>query len=96
MEGGRPKGDPHRIALPVAGDDEAAKNVVMGLVEDLGFDAIDAGSLDESWRQQPGTPVYVADLDADGVRRGLKEAEPKRTPAFTGTADSPGTFTDPA
>jgi 8-hydroxy-5-deazaflavin:NADPH oxidoreductase len=96
MENGRPKGDPDRIALPVAGDDDAARKVVMDLVEDLGFDAIDAGSLDESWRQQPGTPVYVADLDADGVRQGLKEAEPKRQPAFTGTADSPGSFTDPA
>ncbi len=96
MENGRPKGHPERIALPVAGDDEVAKKVVLGLVEELGFDAIDAGSLDESWRQQPGTPVYVADRDADGVRRGLKEAEPNRTPAFTGTADSPGSFTDPA
>lgn len=95
MENGRPKGDPDRIALPVAGDDEAAKNVIMGLIDDLGFDPIDAGSLDESWRQQPGTPVYVADRDADGVRRGLKEAEPMRTPAFTGTEESPGSFTEP-
>ncbi|MEJ2217658.1 MAG: NADPH-dependent F420 reductase [Gemmatimonadota bacterium] len=95
MENGRPKDDPDRIALPVAGDDEAAKKVVMGLIDDLGFDPIDAGRLDESWRQQPGTPVYVANLDADGVRRGLKEAEPERTPAFTGTVESPGTFTEP-
>jgi 8-hydroxy-5-deazaflavin:NADPH oxidoreductase len=95
MEGGRPKGDPDRIALPVAGDDDKAKAVVMRLIDDLGFDPIDAGSLDESWRQQPGTPVYTADLDAEGVRRGLKEAEPRRVPAFTGTAKSPGSFTDP-
>lgn len=74
MEMGRPKGDAKRIALPVAGDDEPAKQVVMKLVDDLGFDPIDAGGLDDSWRQQPGTPVYAADLHADGVRKALAEA----------------------
>ena len=48
-----------------------AKALVMDLVEELGFDAVDAGSLDESWRQQPGTPVYAADLDRDGVAAAL-------------------------
>jgi predicted dinucleotide-binding enzyme len=43
------------IALPVAGDDDAAKAVVLRLVDELGFDAVDAGGMDESWRQQPGT-----------------------------------------
>jgi hypothetical protein len=78
MELGRPKGDPDRIALPVAGDDERAKSVVSGLVEDLGFDPVDAGSLDETWRQQPGTPVYAADLNAKGIRQALDEARPSR------------------
>ena len=41
----------------------------MKLVDELGFDAVDAGGLDDSWRQQPGTPVYVSDHDADGVAR---------------------------
>jgi hypothetical protein len=41
----------------------------MKLVNDMGFDAVDAGGLDESWRQQPATPVYTADLDMAGVRR---------------------------
>ena len=71
FELGRPAGAPGRIALPVAGDDDAAKTVVLKLVEELGFDGVDAGGLDESWRQQPGTPVYTKDFDADGVRRGL-------------------------
>ncbi|MFC0534165.1 NADPH-dependent F420 reductase [Phytohabitans kaempferiae] len=71
---GRPAGEPGRIALPVASDDATAKRTVMGLVEELGFDPIDAGTLDESWRQQPGTPVYTADRDADGVREGLSFA----------------------
>ncbi len=76
MDNGRPAGAPDRIALPVAGDDPAAKRVVMELVEELGFDAVDGGTLDASWRQQPGTPVYGADRDADGVRQGLAAARP--------------------
>jgi predicted dinucleotide-binding enzyme len=82
LEDGRPAGDPHRIALPVAGDDPAAKRIVMRLVEELGFDAVDAGTLDESWRQQPGTPVYAADLNAAGVRRALAEASAERPAGF--------------
>lgn len=79
-EGGLSPGAKGRIALPVAGDDPRAKAVVMGLVDALGFDGIDAGSLDESWRQQPGTPVYCTDYDADGVRRALSRAERVRSP----------------
>jgi predicted dinucleotide-binding enzyme len=93
---GRPSGSPGRIALPVAGDDRAAKSTVMELVEELGFDAVDAGGLGESWRQQPGTPVYATDLDADGVRRALAEASPERPPDLRATSSSPGSFTDPA
>ena len=90
------KASPGRIALPVAGDDDAAKTVVLKLVEELGFDGVDAGGLDESWRQQPGTPVYTKDFDADGVRRGLYEASKDRTPEWRGTSNSPGSFTAPA
>jgi hypothetical protein len=90
LERGRPAGAPGRIALPVAGDDAKAKDVVMRLVNELGFDAVDAGGLDDSWRQQPGTPVYAADFDAAGVRRGLAEAKPERTPEWRATDDSPG------
>jgi predicted dinucleotide-binding enzyme len=73
---GRPAGDAERIALPVAGDDKAAKQTVMTLVDELGFDPVDAGTLDESWRQQPGTPVYGTNLDAAGVREGIASAKP--------------------
>jgi 8-hydroxy-5-deazaflavin:NADPH oxidoreductase len=93
---GRPPGSPDRIALPVAGDDPAAKSTVMGLVEELGFDAVDAGRLEESWRQQPGTPVYATDLQADAVRRSLAAASPDRPPDFRATPNSPGTYSDPA
>ena len=93
---GRPPGSAGRIALPVAGDDQAAKSTVMALVEELGFDAVDAGGLAESWRQQPGTPVYATDLDANSVRRALAEASPERAPEFRATPNSPGTYTNPA
>jgi 8-hydroxy-5-deazaflavin:NADPH oxidoreductase len=76
LELGRPAGTPGRIALPVAGDDEEAKAVVLRLIDELGFDGVDAGGLDESWRQQPGSPVYTKDFDAGGVRRALSEASP--------------------
>ena len=89
LEYGRPSGSAGRIALPVAGDDRKAKEVVMQLIDEIGFDALDAGSLDESWRQQPGTPVYCTDLDADGVRRGLAEAKRERPAKFRATAGSP-------
>jgi predicted dinucleotide-binding enzyme len=96
LEKGRPTGIRGRIALPVSGDGEAAKAVVLGLVDELGFDAVDAGGLDESWRQQPGTPVYATDLDANGVHRALAEATPDRKPEFSATPSSPGDFTAPA
>jgi 8-hydroxy-5-deazaflavin:NADPH oxidoreductase len=96
LENGRPTSTQGRIALPVAGDDQAAKAVVLGLVDELGFDAVNAGGLDESWRQQPGTPVYATDLDADGVRSALAEATPERKPEFSATSRSPGDFTAPA
>lgn len=79
IERARPQGDPERIALPVAGDDQVAKGVVMELINELGFDAVDAGSLDESWRQQPGTPVYGATTDANGVRLALAAAHEVRS-----------------
>jgi predicted dinucleotide-binding enzyme len=93
---GRPAGSPGRIALPVAGDDRVAKAVVLRLIDELGFDGVDAGGLDESWRQQPGTPVYAADFDADGVRRALAEAHRERRPEWRATEHSPGTFASPA
>ena len=82
MERGRVAGAPGRIALPVAGDDKRAKEVVIRLLDELGFDGVDAGGLDDSWRQQPGTPVYGTDLDADGVRRALAAAKPDRPEDF--------------
>jgi predicted dinucleotide-binding enzyme len=82
LDAGRPAGAPDRRALPVAGDDAAAKHVVIDLLDELGFDGVDAGGLDESWRQQPGTPVYGASADADGIRALLAQAPPERPAGF--------------
>ena len=82
MDMGRPAGDRERIALPVAGDDPKAKAVVMRLVDQLGFDPVDDGPLADSWRQQPGTPVYATDHDAAGVRRALADAPRERPREF--------------
>jgi predicted dinucleotide-binding enzyme len=75
---GKHAGTAGRIALPVTGDDASAKAVVMELIDELGFDGIDAGGLDESWRQQPGTPVYVADLDSEAAVKALAAAKRQR------------------
>jgi 8-hydroxy-5-deazaflavin:NADPH oxidoreductase len=90
MDNGRPAGASGRIALPVSGDRPTDKRIVMNLINELGFDAVDVGSLDESWRQQPGTPVYLADFDAERLRRGLGEASRERKPQWRATAGSPG------
>ncbi|MGD0273409.1 MAG: NAD(P)-binding domain-containing protein [Gaiellaceae bacterium] len=66
---GRPPGDPERIGIPISGDDEEAKRTVAGLIDEIGFDPVDAGTLGEGGRKhQPGTPVYTADLRAAELR----------------------------
>jgi len=77
-------------------DSAKSKAVVMELVNDMGFDAVDAGGLDESWRQQPATPVYTADLDMPGVREALRKATRERKPEWRATPKSPGSFEAPA
>jgi predicted dinucleotide-binding enzyme len=79
-----PAGTPGRQALPVAGDDPAAKQRVRELIDQIGFDTVDAGGLDDSWRQQPGTPVYGLRGDAAAVTKALAEASPERTADFRG------------
>src|SRR6195952_5341949 len=82
---GAPTGSPERFGLPVAGDDPIAKQTVLGLVEELGFDAVDTGSIDESWRQQPGTAVYGADLQRDELEKALANETPDRKPEWKAT-----------
>lgn len=70
-----PAGSPNRVSLSVAGDDDQQKQVVLKLVGEIGFDAIDGGPLSESWRQQPGEPAYCRDLDKISLKAALENAD---------------------
>lgn len=89
LDNGLPAGAPNRIALPVAGDDAAAKAKVMALVDSLGFDAVDAGGLDDSYRQQPGQPAYGADLPRAALAAALDRVTTRRPPGFVGRPGDP-------
>lgn len=73
---GRPQGDTDRLAAPVAGTDHVAKHTVMGLVNDTGFDPIDAGTADDTWRLAMGAPAYCTELNAEQIRTALTLANP--------------------
>lgn len=77
---GKAAGDRHRIAIPVAADRVLDKAVAMSLVEDTGFDAVDSGSLADSWRQQPGAPTYCTDLTREQIPAALEAARKDRIP----------------
>ncbi|HVN12105.1 MAG TPA: NAD(P)-binding domain-containing protein [Kineosporiaceae bacterium] len=72
---GTPPGTPGRQALPIAGDDTTAKAVVAGLIDEIGFDVVDAGPLAEGWRFQRGTWAYVVRLDRDELADALARAK---------------------
>jgi 8-hydroxy-5-deazaflavin:NADPH oxidoreductase len=76
---GKPAGSPDRIAIPVAADAGGSRNLGMALVEQTGFDAFDAGTLAESWRQQPGTPCYCTDLTRAEMSGALAAADATRS-----------------
>jgi predicted dinucleotide-binding enzyme len=84
---GVPIGTPGRVCLSVAGDDPHAKSVVLTLIDALGFDGIDAGTLADSWRQQPGTPAYCRDLNVDELRAALAQADAGQTARYRAEAD---------
>ena len=86
-DNGRPKGSPDRIALPVAGDPFEARARVLKLVDELGFDPVDAGGIEESWRQQPGTPCYTTDNNAEQLKAALAAAVRDRVPEYRKAAD---------
>ncbi len=77
---GRSKGDPLRFALPVAGDDKQSKDIVSILVDDSGFDSLDCGTLQDSWRQQPGSPVYCTDLTLPQLKKSIGKAKRELLP----------------
>jgi len=77
---GRPAGTPGRIAIPVAADSPQARATVMALVDDTGFDPLDAGVIAESWRQQPGTPAYCTELGLEDLAAALAAADKDKAP----------------
>ena len=69
-EGTRSGGE--RLVLFVAGDDGEAKAVVSGLIEEIGFEPVDTGSLRDGGRkQQPGSPIYNNPITAEQTREVL-------------------------
>jgi 8-hydroxy-5-deazaflavin:NADPH oxidoreductase len=70
-----PAGDPSRLALPISGNDKKSKQVVASLINDSGFDSFDHGTLEDSWRQGPGSPVYCTDLSLEQLRRSIIKAK---------------------
>jgi predicted dinucleotide-binding enzyme len=82
LERGAPKGAEGRIALPIAGEDGPAKQVVFELIDQLGFDPVDGGTIEQSWRQQPGTPVYGKDYGVAETVAALAAAPAERPAEF--------------
>ena len=72
---GRNAGSPNRRALAIAGDDAAAKATVSALLDDFGFDVVDAGPLAEGWRYQRDEPAYVTRQNAEELRANLAAAK---------------------
>lgn len=77
----RPDDAEGRIALPVAADDPAARERVIALLQETGFDGYDAGTIDESWRFQPGTPAYCTNLSLEQLPANLAAADREASPA---------------
>jgi len=80
VNSGLAKGTTSRIALPISGDDKQSKDLVSILVDDSGFDSLDYGSLQDSWRQQPGSPVYCTDLTLTQLKKSIEKVRKELLP----------------
>jgi len=80
VQSGLPEGHPSRVALPIAGDDRKSKGIVAGLINESGFNCYDHGTLQDSWRQEPGSPVYCTDLTLEQLKRSISKARKKLLP----------------
>jgi len=74
-EAGRPAGSMDRVAFPISGDNTRSKEIVAQLIDRIGFDSVDAGTIAESWRQQPGSPVYCTNPTKAELELGLKKID---------------------
>jgi predicted dinucleotide-binding enzyme len=77
---GLSKGDPQRLALPISGDSKQSKDLVSTLIDDSGFDTLDYGTLQDSWKQQPGSPVYCTDLNLIQLEKSIPKAQRELLP----------------
>lgn len=84
----KPRGSIDRVALSVAGRAGAEKAQVMELVDRLGFDPVDGGEIEASWRQQPGTAAYCRDLPADDLARAIADADEAEIPTYHANRDA--------
>lgn len=75
------KGAALRLALPISGDDKQSKDLVSILVDDSGFDSLDYGTIQDSWRQQPGSPAYCTDLTLSQLKKSIAKARKELLPA---------------
>jgi predicted dinucleotide-binding enzyme len=80
VQSGLPEGHPSRVALPISGDDKRSKEIVAGLINESGFDSYDQGTLQDSWRQEPGSPAYCTDLTLGQLMRSLSKARKELLP----------------
>jgi 8-hydroxy-5-deazaflavin:NADPH oxidoreductase len=95
-EAGRPAGSRDRVALPISGDNPKAKEIVAQLLDRIGFDSVDAGTIAESWRQQPGSPCYCINPTKEELQQRLKDVDrsllptnrEKGTEAYRSVADA--------
>src|SRR5258706_2335656 len=80
MAAGRPAGNRDRVALPISGDNPEAKEIVAQLIDRIGFDSVDAGAIAESWRQQPGSPVYCTNPTKEELQLWLQKVDRSSLP----------------
>src|SRR6266853_3003380 len=68
-------GSRDRVALPISGDNSKAKEIVAQLIDRIGLDSVDAGTIVELWRQQPGSPVYCVNPTKEELQQGLRNVD---------------------
>lgn len=76
---GQPSGTPGRIALTVSSDNDNWKKIAFQIIDETGFDYYDAGSVADSWRQQPGSPPYCTDLTVDEMKEAIAKSDKEQT-----------------
>src|SRR5258708_16938195 len=74
-EAGRPAGSRDRVAFPISGDNPKAKEVVAQVIDQIGFDTVDSGTIADSWRQQPGSPAYCTNPTKEELELWLKTVD---------------------